>query len=155
MSFKFVSFPFCPRDPDSYSIPYPQALFSLCSALSSLSALGNAFPAFRSQPEHYFLRETSWPPPILHIPPTPPLPPHPLSQSCEGSHITFCLFSGYRSQLQFYTFSCRYSIHASVSSSDYRLYEGRKHICFCSLLYPLCLVWGLVVVDSVYYLWDS
>lgn len=53
-------------------------------------------------------------------------------------------------QLQFYTCSCHYSIHAFISLSDYRLCKNRKHICFCSPLYLPCLVQDLLMVDSLY-----
>lgn len=51
-------------------------------------------------------------------------------------------FLGDASQLQFYTCSCRYSPHASVSSPGCGLCEGRKHACSA---HPC-----LAIVDSVY-----
>ena len=88
MSSRFL--PFCP-EPVAFFIPCPSPFLGPCCvlavlALPSLFALGNTFPAFRSQPKPCSLGE-----PFLTIPSvSPPLSCH--SESCHSSHSSSCLW---------------------------------------------------------------
>ena len=87
MSSRFL--PFCP-EPVAFFIPCPSPFLGPCCvlavlALPSLFALGNAFPAFRSQPKPCSLGE-----PFLTIPSVSP-PLSCLSESCHSSHSSSCL----------------------------------------------------------------
>lgn len=162
MSFRFVPFPLCPSN--SGFLCSLCFLPSLCRILGIQSCL---------RPRYILLF-----PPCLHwiVPSqlsdctvsiifqealflttshtrlnTPPIPHHPhFSQRCHSSHSTLSLFSGFHSQLQFYICSCHYSIHASVSSSDCRLWGAGNKSVSAPPWYPACLVQGLAIVDSVY-----
>ena len=142
--------PFCPEPVTlAFFIPCPP-FPGLCRvlavvALPSLFALGDAFPAFKSQPKHCSLGE-----PFLTIPPISP--PHScLSESYYSSHSSSCL-------LQNILHNCDFTFAHDIIPfipflSDCRLCERRKHICLCSPLYPP----GLVQVTNrslSMHLWD-
>lgn len=149
MSFKFVPFPLCHNESGFlHCLCFLHCLLSLCPCCVLAHPLCLHWVMSSQLPDLnlniIFSEELFWTTP--HTPSS--IPPY-FSESCHRSHSTSCLFSGYPLQWQLYICSCHYSNYASVSSSDGRPCESRKHLFLLTIVCP-CLVQDLAIMDSVY-----